>query len=191
MPSEIEAKLKVDDLAPTRHLLKSLGAVLDGTHLELNAFFDTPDLALQRQDKGLRLRTRRNLIDGTQDAILTFKGPNQPGPFKNREEIETRVADPKAAAALLQALGFRQDLSFEKKRESWLFDRCHVELDEVPHLGFFVEIEGPDEATITAVRHKLALDDALPMKKSYIALLLQWMNEQGRNDTAIRFPEKA
>jgi adenylate cyclase class 2 len=190
MPSEIEAKLKVGDLEATRQKLKTLGAKADGTRLEINTFFDTPDHTLRLADKGLRLRTRRDLDDGKEDAILTFKGPNQPGPFKNRDEIETRVDDPKATAALLEALGFCRDLSFEKKRESWKLDGCHVELDEVPHLGCFVEIEGPDEKSIAALQQKLGLDGLPAVKTSYIALLVAWLNEHGREERDIRFPKK-
>lgn len=188
MPSEIEAKLKVDDLEPVRRKLKALGAKADGTRLEINTFFDTPDHTLRRTDKGLRLRTRRDLDDGKEDAKLTFKGPGQPGQFKNREEIETGVDDPKAVAALLEALGFKRDRSFEKKRESWKLDDCQVELDEVPHLGCFVEIEGPDEKSITALQRKLGLDSLRPVKESYIAMLAKWLKENGLEEREIRFP---
>ena len=188
MPTELEAKLKVDDLAPTRRQLQSLGAVATGSRLEVNALFDTPDQSLTRAGKGLRVRARRNLTDHTEDAILTFKGPLQPGTFKSREEIETHVENAAAATALLQALGFQPSLTFEKRRESWELARCHVELDEVPHLGFFVEIEGPDETTITAVQLQLGLAGVPPVKSSYIALLLQYLKDHGRADRVIRFP---
>lgn len=190
MASEIEAKLKVDDLAPTRQKLSAMGAIPAGTRLEINAFFDTPDHDLRQLDKGLRLRTRRNLESGEEDAILTFKGPNQPGTFKNREEIETHVTDPLAVSALLTAIGYEQGLSFEKKRESWQLDHCHIELDEVPHLGFFVEIEGPDEPTITALQKKLGLDQLPPVKTSYIGLLVQWMKAQGGKNCDFHFADK-
>jgi adenylate cyclase class IV len=45
-----------------------------------------------------------------------------------------------------------------------------VELDELPHLGCFVEIEGPDEQSVLAVRDRLGL--AGPgITKSYLAML--------------------
>jgi adenylate cyclase class IV len=61
MPVEIEAKIKVEDHAPTRAKLKELKAKLLGDHLEVNAIFDTEDRALLAEDKGLRVRTARNL----------------------------------------------------------------------------------------------------------------------------------
>ena len=43
---------------------------------------------------------------------------------------------------------------------SWKLGGCTVELDELPHLGTFVEIEGPSEAAILKVRDQLQLDRA-------------------------------
>ena len=45
MPVEIEAKIKVEDLAPTRAKLKELKAKQLGDYLELNAIF--PDQSVQ------------------------------------------------------------------------------------------------------------------------------------------------
>ena len=188
MPLEMEAKLKVDRLEPTRLRLRQWGASRIGNHLETNALYDTADAALEKADRGLRIRVRRDLENGSEDAILTFKGPGQPGAYKNREEIETHVADPKAMAALLNALGYQQSFSFQKKRESWEWQGCHVELDEVPYLGCFVEIEGASEAAISEVQQKLGLEGIASLKTSYIGLLLKWMKEQGRDERTIVFP---
>ena len=189
MPVEMEAKLKVDSLAPTRQRLQQLGAARIGNHLETNALYDDPDSTLEQSDKGLRIRTRRDLDNASEDAILTYKGPGQPGAFKNRQEIETHIADGKAMAALLNALGYHQSLSFQKKRESWQLDGCHVELDEVPHLGCFVEIEGDSESSILELQQKLGLAELQTIKTSYIGLLLKWLNERSRGERTIVFPE--
>src|SRR5205823_1530650 len=60
MPLEIEAKMKVADFEPVRARLRKLGATRVGEVLETNAFFETADHALLREDRGLRLRTNRN-----------------------------------------------------------------------------------------------------------------------------------
>lgn len=188
MPLEMEAKLKVARLEPTRLRLQQWGASRIGNHLETNALYDTADAALEKADQGLRIRVRRDLENGSEDAILTFKGPGQLGAYKNREEIETHIADPKAMAALLNALGYQQSFSFQKRRESWEWQGCHVELDEVPYLGCFVEIEGADEAAILEVQQKLGLEGVASLKTSYIGLLLKWMKEQGRDERTINLP---
>jgi len=189
MPIEMEAKLKVDRLEPTRRRLQDLGARRLGNHLETNALYDTADTALEKKDEGLRIRHRRNLDDQSEDVILTFKGPGQPGAFKNRLEIETRVTDANAIAGILNALGYREGFSFQKKRESWELEACHVELDEIPHLGSFVEIEGANETIILDLQRRLGLKGIPTIKKSYIGLLLKWLKEQGQNDRTIVFPQ--
>ena len=107
-------------------------------------------------------------------ATLTFKGPRDPGPLKSREEIETEVADADAVLNLLERLGYVTILSYEKLRESWTLDDCRIELDEPPHLGLFVEIEGPNESAIREVQQRLQIADASLIRKSYVRLLADY-----------------
>ena len=94
---------------------------------------------------GLRLRTNHDSATGTETHIITWKGPRQPGALKSREEVELTVTDPADAALLLEKLGYVKVLTFEKRRQSWQLGGCKVELDELPLLGSFVEVEGPGE----------------------------------------------
>src|SRR5690606_38713671 len=110
--------------------------------METNLFFDTPDRSLQSADRGLRLRVNRNIDTDECSIVITHKGPRREGAFKARQETELRVGDADDAAALLEALGFVRTLTFEKRRERWELDGCGVELDELPRIGSFVEIEG-------------------------------------------------
>jgi adenylate cyclase class 2 len=187
MAIEMEAKLKVESLDPTREKLRSLGATPAGRRLETNALFDLEGGLLRKGGKAVRVRTRRDLENGDTDAILTFKGPRLEGQFKSREEIETHVADPKAMIAILEALGYRQALSFEKKRESWEIDGCHVELDDVPHFGSFVEIEGPGEKEIAAVQSRLGLESLAAVKTSYVRMMADWIKKTGATNHVVTF----
>jgi adenylate cyclase class 2 len=187
MAVETEAKLKVDSHDAVRQRLRDMGAAAAGARMETNIFFDTPAHALRDAGKGLRLRLARDRASAAVKAILTFKGPRRPGAVKSREELETEIADPDSMIAILGALGFEQALSFEKKRESWRVDDCQVELDEVPYLGKFVEIEGPSERSIAAVQQKLGLSGTPNIQDAYIGLLLNWLREQGRSERAITF----
>ena len=69
--------------------------------LQDDLLYDTHDNMLLGQRSALRLRR-----DGDA-AILTFKGPVEPGILKTREEIETAVASYDAMVTLLARLGFR------------------------------------------------------------------------------------
>jgi adenylate cyclase class 2 len=187
MPIEIEAKMKVPDHAGLRSALKESGASKSGEFLETNTFFDTEDRSLLAADRGLRIRQNRNVGTGTEQFILTTKGPRLHGQLKSREETEVTVGDMKQMAAILEQLGFRVVLSFEKKRESWTLGGCHVELDEVPHLGTYVEIEGPGEEKVMKVREQLHLSDRPLVKASYIALLMTYLQEHGQTGRSVRF----
>lgn len=189
MAIEIEAKMRVSDLSAVRARVEGCGGSRLASVFEVNTFFDTPTRALLAADQGLRLRTARRLPDGAPSFVITFKGPRLHGALKSREETELQVADGAAAAALLQCLGFQSVLSFEKRRESWRVDACQVELDELPLLGVFVEIEGPDEPAVMRVRERLGLDRAALERSSYIALLMSHLQEHGLRQRAVTFAD--
>jgi adenylate cyclase, class 2 len=186
MPVEIEAKMKVDDLSAVREKLKAAGAKLIGDFLERNLFFDTDDRSLLAADQGLRIRRAVDTATKTGVNTITFKGPRQHGQLKSREETEVTVGDFDTAATLLENLGYLRVLSFEKHRQSWSFGGCRVELDELPHLGLFVEIEGPKDETVLKVRETLQLTDRPLVRASYVAMLTTYLQEHGERGKEIR-----
>jgi adenylate cyclase class 2 len=187
MAVEIEAKMTVESFDGVRARLREAGAAGPVEHLEVNTFFDTEDRSLLAADEGLRLRLDRLVATGNERHIITYKGPRQMGPLKSREELEVEVSDPASATSLLERLGYLRTLSFEKRRESWELDRCKVELDELPHLGKFVEVEGPDEASVMRVRERLGLASRPIVKSGYIALLMSYLQERGQTTKNVRF----
>jgi adenylate cyclase, class 2 len=190
MPVEIEAKMKVTDLGQIRARLQACGAEPRSSVLETNTFFDTEDRTLLARDQGLRLRHMRNSKTNEETAKITFKGPRMPGALKTREERELTVGAAKDAMVLLESLGFSRVLTFQKRRESWGVEGCQVELDDLPHLGAFVEIEGPDEQTIFRVRQMLGLNDKPLISAGYIALMMAHLQERGINDRVVMFPQQ-
>ncbi len=191
MPVELEAKMKVADANSVRQRVIDAGGKVLGEFAELNVFFDTEDRLLLAADKGLRIRKNRDVKNGTDSIIITFKGPRHPGPLKSREETELEVQDLDDARHLLEAMGYQKVLSFEKRRESWLLDKCRIELDEVPHLGSFVEIEGPREQIVMTLRQKLGLSAEPIIKSSYTALLMTWLQDRGEQGREVVFPDSA
>jgi adenylate cyclase class 2 len=185
---EIEAKMKVESFEPIRARLREVSASRVGIVLETNVFFDTPAHALRAGDRGLRVRSNRNIETGNVEHVVTYKGPRQPGALKRREERECVVKDSAAAAGIFEALGYAAELSFEKRRESWKLDDCRIELDELPLLGMFVEIEGPSEAAVDAARERLKLQHCAPLQESYIAMLMQNLNARGDASRVLHLP---
>ena len=187
MAVEIEAKMKVANLESGRARLREHGAERVGAHFEVNEFFDTEDRTLLAADKGLRLRRSRDDQTAEEKFVITFKGPRQHGQLKSREEDEVAVASFDDARRLLHALGYVTILSFEKRRESWELGNCKIELDELPLLGTFVEIEGPRDQDVLNVRELLRLADHPLIKTGYAALLSTHLQEQGRTQPVVKF----
>jgi adenylate cyclase class 2 len=187
---EIECKIKVASHDPIRAAVERGGGHLIARMLEVNHMFDRPDGALRAARCGLRVREIRFVDDPHDaDATITWKGPPRGGAFKSREEIEFGVADATSATALLAALGFERVLMFEKRRERWRFGDCLVELDELPFLGRFVEVEGPGEASVSGALADLKLADAERIARSYARMLDDYCRTQGRADRTVRFAE--
>jgi adenylate cyclase class 2 len=122
----------------------------------------------------MALRVRR---DGS-ETVLTFKGAQQPGPVKSREEIETTMGDPAAAEAILAAIGFRQCFRSEKYREDYDIDGVVVIIDDTP-MGVFVEIEGTPDA-IVRVAAAIGRSPADFELASYPGLYRRWCERTGR-----------
>jgi adenylate cyclase class 2 len=190
MSREIEAKFRVDAHEAVRERLRRLDATRLGRLLETNRIFDRPDGSLR--DHGCGLRIRATLDDETREcrAILTFKGPVVAGAFKSREELEIQISDAETAARMLEALGYVLILIYEKRRESWRLGDCRVELDEPPHIGLFVEIEGPTEAAIQKTQAHLGLRGTAHIRASYVRMLAEYCDKHRMTTRVLNLPQE-
>jgi len=168
---EIEAKLKVDSLSDVERKLTELGAKFVAEQFQSDSHLDTSDATLLRADQCVRLR--RQVVGEAELHMLTYKGGKEGSDFKKRREIEAEIKDADSMRRLLAELGYEQVLVVEKTRRLWQFDRCEVALDELPSLGCFVEIEGPDEKEIAGVQERLGLSDLPHITKSYAHLIAE------------------
>jgi adenylate cyclase class 2 len=183
---EIEAKMRLTDRAAVEARLREVGAHHQGDVVETNTFFDTREGGLKSGDQGLRIRVIRQ-PERDEITTITHKGPRAHGKLKSRNETEVIIQDARAGAELLGALGYLPVLSFEKRRSRWLLDGCNVELDELPYLGDYCEIEGDDDDRVLAVRDKLGLSGSPLIRASYIAMLMSYIRENHLRTRTIRF----
>jgi adenylate cyclase class 2 len=197
---ETEVKLRVRDRQALLRQLVGLRATYYGRVHEMNTLYDTPDGALKRAGRLLRIRVERPAErpeDGAlklarmsnprrdgQGVLLTFKGPlrqKEPGMsrYKIREEREVRLADGDALASILGALGLRPTFRYEKYRSTYRLSRLSgvtLELDETP-IGDFLEAEG-SRAAIDRSAALLGYQPADYITKSYGQLFLD--SKRGR-----------
>jgi adenylate cyclase class 2 len=173
MPIEIEKKYRLtpERLEPLRRKLKEVGAEGEGAAVfEENVIYTGPGLDPARRVLRLRRKGAR--------AVFTFKERDLSGsPVKRQREEETEVSDARALAAILEALGYRPVLVYEKRRETWRVAGAEVVIDELP-FGLFVEIEG-DEARIVEAENLLGLDGVEAEHAPYPELTLRHGTKRG------------
>lgn len=148
---EVEQKLIVTDLTDLQQRLLSHGVSWSEPVEQVDCYFQHPCRDFAETGEALRLRR-----DG-EEIFLTYKGPKLSGPVKTRREIEIPLPTPETTAdhssqttsndltQLLQSLGFKAFATVRKRRRSaklnYLQRDIILALDEVQHLGMFLEIE--------------------------------------------------
>jgi adenylate cyclase class 2 len=172
---ETEIKLAVADAAAARATLRRAGFHISKRRvLESNTVFDTPQRALRGATSLLRVRSAGRV------ATLTYKGPPADGSkYKSREELEVEVSDARAAAAIVERLGFEPVFRYQKYRTEY----CQAAgggmatLDETP-IGVYLELEGPaDWIDRTALQLGFAESDYITA--SYAGLYMEWCKRRG------------
>ena len=160
---EIEKKYRLTAEQRDRVLqrLKEVDAEDRGEEFEENTIYGGGDL--KRGTSVLRLRRIEN------KALLTYK-ERFPGSsvIKQQREDETAVDDPSAMALILEALGFKPVLVYEKRRRTWSLGGTEVVIDELP-FGLFMEIEG-DERDIDQAEQTLGIDGLPAERETYPSL---------------------
>jgi adenylate cyclase, class 2 len=148
---ELEVKFYLANKHSLQETLKNLGAIVMQTRLhEHNLRFDTIEGTLTSNEQVLRLRKDHA-------NHLTYKGPSDVKTgVSARTEIEFSVDDFEKAQNLLEALGYRVSMIYEKYRTVYELSGTLVTIDEMP-FGDFAEIEGTDRANIEKVCNQLGL----------------------------------
>lgn len=178
---EIEVKFMLQDLPGLEKRLLGLGARLHAPRVrETNLRFDTPGRELSQGGRVLRLRQDAR-------AVMTYKGPSQPGQeVAVRQEIEFEVSDLDAAGRLLEALGYQVMVMYEKFRAEYHLRDLVVVLDELPY-GHFSEIEGPDAESIQRAAAELGLDWEARCADSYLYLFERLRKARGLPPSDLSF----
>ncbi len=171
---EIEAKIKVRDLAVLRSRLNEAGAAFQERVSERDSYFNAPHRDFGRTDEALRIRYTLDR------CTLTYKGAKLRGyGMKAREELSTGIESGEVFEEILLRLGFMKAAEVRKTREYYLLGSASITLDQVEGLGEFVEIElcTMDEGRempqkIEEIVSGLGIEGELT-RTSYLELLLQ------------------
>ncbi len=167
---ETEAKFRINDPETIVARLRQVGAKKVDEGFERNIKFDK-DGELFKAGLLLRLRSYAGKAD------ITYKKRMPSEKFMVREEVILNIDSFEMGKKLLEALGFKPDFRYEKKRQTWEYNGVGVLVDVVT-VGNFIEIEGPEDKIVETAK-KLGLDmhDALPL--SYGELFTEYCKEKG------------
>jgi adenylate cyclase, class 2 len=150
MKHEYEAKFLSVDSTALQTRLAGLGAVRAFPRTLLTRkIFENDAL-----EGGAWVRLRD---EGTR-ATLTLKQVTDATTINGTTEVETEVGDPGAMSEILSRLGLREVRYQENYREEWRLGVVVFDFDTWPGLPTFVEIEGPDEASVRQAAATLGLD---------------------------------
>jgi predicted adenylyl cyclase CyaB len=132
-----------------------LGAVEGSKKIENNIYFD--DFLGELSDRGKTLRLRVSSGTEGKSISLTYKGKKTGKIIFKRKEITLYLKEEAEAEELLKNIGYIKTFSYEKRRDTWSYKGCLIELDTLPIIGCFVEVEGPAESVIKKVSKELQL----------------------------------
>jgi adenylate cyclase, class 2 len=150
MKHEYEAKFLSIDVTGLQARLRALGAAQAfPRRLLIRKIFENGELG-----KGAWIRLR----DEGERSTLTLKQVTDPTTIDGTTEIETEVTDLHAMAEILARLGLAEVRYQENYREEWRWGEVAFDFDTWPGLPTFVEIEGPDEASVRRAAAAVGLD---------------------------------
>ncbi|GIH70492.1 class IV adenylate cyclase [Sphaerimonospora thailandensis] len=152
MKHEYEAKFLNADVTDLQARLTALGATQSSPRTLLTRKIFENDVL----DNGQWIRLR----DEGGRSTLTLKQVTDATTIDGTTEIETEVADIHAMADILRGIGLREVRYQENYREEWRLGDVVFDFDTWPGLSTFLEIEGPDEASVREAAALLGLDYA-------------------------------
>ena len=173
MSIEIEKKYRLTKRQRDAVLqrLPEIGAELQREEFEENTLY--MGLGLEVGTTVLRLRRV-----GKQ-AWLTYKKrfPDT-AEIKRQREEETQITDAEAMNAILEGVGLRPALVYEKRRQTWMLGESEIVIDELP-FGLFMEIEGSKKSIVSAER-KIGIKDLQAEHSTYPQLAKKHGKQNGK-----------
>jgi adenylate cyclase class 2 len=169
-------------VAEGRRLLRGAGFRVSKRRVfEANTLFDAARGALSRTGRLLRVREAGRL------GILTYKGAAAIGKYKDREELEVEVSDPRRLSEMLARLDFVPTFRYEKFRTEYRRpgEAGSAMLDETP-IGVYLELEGAP-AWIDRNARRLGFADSDYSTASYGGLYGEYCRQHGLRVTHMTF----
>lgn len=157
---EIEVKILEIDPVEIQKKLESFGAQKTFSGEIEWSMFDFADGSLSKKEIFLRVRKMGKKTIVTSKVLIARRMA------KISEESEVEVGDFDRTVKILQAIGLspKKGYPMKKIRTSYALDKLHFEIDTLPGLPTFLEIEAPSEALLEQYITKLgfSVENAKP-----------------------------
>mgnify|MGYP006271816211 CR=1 FL=1 len=131
MPQNVEIKCHCEDLDRVRAILLQNNIAFVSAERQVDTYFRTPHG---------RLKLREGEID---NHLIHYMRDDDAGPSHSEVLLFEATPGSNLKTILSNALGVL--ILVEKRREIWRSDNVKIHLDEVKHLGNFLEIEAIDQ----------------------------------------------
>ncbi|MDO5146524.1 MAG: class IV adenylate cyclase [Eubacteriales bacterium] len=138
---EVEVKLPIHRRRTIEKGLLALGFKPGFLIRESDLYFNGGGHDFMRSDEALRIRESENLSTASSSAFLTYKGPKLDAVSSTRKELETKLENADAGRQILSALGYQSLAPVEKLRQYYHREDMTACVDQVEHLGSFLELE--------------------------------------------------
>ena len=165
---EIEVKvfLTKNGIELLKKRLKALNAKKRPLVFEKNFIYDFADDSLFKSGRLLRLR-----FVGKK-CLMTLKEPipgTEKSKFKSKKETESLMpySDGEKTRKLFERSGLLQKWRYDKKREGYELGKISIDIDTLPAIGTFVEVEAKSGKELSAGLRKLGLENEKLSKESY------------------------
>ena len=165
MPKETETKFKLECPSVFRRKLAKIKARFISKKTERDIYYRDPSGRVAADVIRLR-RVGRKCIFTVKKRVFSTRSRT----YKVREELEASVDDAKAFGEMLKELGFRPFFRKKKIRELYTWKGAKILIDQLPKIGYYVEIEAPIKK-IKKLARNLDLDMKKATSKNYRELL--------------------
>ena len=170
---EVELRMAIADPTALDQALRAQGATIIGQGLVRTTSYDYADGHLRAARQTLRLREDWTGLALTSKRPLGATTGEDAGGAKVREEVTLPlpVASAADARSVLDHLGLRETIAYDKQRTSWQLGAARIDLDVLADGGAcYAEIEA-DADDITTTRTLLGLDTTPVETRSYFDLV--------------------
>jgi adenylate cyclase class 2 len=133
---EVEVRARVDSFRKIRESLGEKARFMGSTH-QSDRIFGHPDF-LDSESKVVEGGLISRIRESGDRKVLEFKEIRREG---GALELKHEITDPAKIKEFLEKLGFKEFLTINKVRETWLYRDFLVCLDTVEKLGQFIEVE--------------------------------------------------